>query len=171
MSVLESERNIWSYSKHCLSILEIRYQFTDTHQQVDPEWQISVAQNPCNQNTLMRIYKYNVGQIRLKPKLHLSLLSIIHEELYLMRSRNMAEIDACGLTVLYPEAAVSPGAPASSFPPPPSARCSATDDNITVTPSAHISERLKNTRCKCRGVLVIQLNNPCYDERKRELLI
>lgn len=148
------------------------YRHTSTSgSRLAPEWQISVAQNPCNQNTLMRIYKYNVGQIRLRPKLHLSLLSIIHEELYLMRSRNMAEIDACGLTVLYPEAAVSPGAPASSFPPPPSARCSATDDNITVTPSAHISEWLKNTRCKCRGVLVIQLNNPCYYERKRELVI
>lgn len=85
--------------------------------------------------------------------------------------RNIAEIHVCGLTVLYPEAAVSPGAPASSFPPPPSARCSAPDDNITVTPSAHISEQLKNTHCKCRCVLVIQINNPCYYERKRELLI
>lgn len=87
--------------------------------------------------------KYNIGQIRPRPKLHLYLLSMIHEELYPMCSRNIAEIHVCGLTALYPEVAVSPGAPASSFPPPPSARCSATDDNITVTPSAHISEQLK----------------------------
>lgn len=52
----------------------------------------------------------------------------------------------CVLTVLYPEVAVFPGAPASSFPPPPSARCSVTvDNNITVTPSAHINEHKKHS--------------------------
>ncbi len=39
----------------------------------------------------------------------------------------------CGLTGLYPEAAASPGAPASSSLLPPSARCSATDGGSEVS--------------------------------------
>lgn len=41
------------------------------------------------------------------------------------------------LTVLYPEAAVSPGAPASSSLLPPSARCSATDQSSKVNHHHH----------------------------------
>lgn len=66
----------------------------------------------------------------------------LHDRVHPNRSGNIAEIRTCVLTVLYPEAAVSPGAPVSSFPPPPSTRCSATDDNnVTPPPSAHISEQ------------------------------
>lgn len=86
-----------------------------------------------------------MGQLRPTPKPHIHFLSFNIKN-YNLFVPETAEIHTCVLTVLYPEVAVSPGAPASSFPPPPSARCSATDDNeITATPSVHVSEHKKRS--------------------------
>lgn len=67
------------------------------------------------------------------------------------------------LTVLYPEAAVSPGAPASSSLLPPSARCSATDQSSKVnhhhllTSSSHIIIIITHQQIKTLYM------NICYD--------